>query len=186
MRLGGRFAERDRGAAAVEFALLFPIFMVLALGLIAGGTAFSKQINVTQAAREASRYGATLDIQTQPGASQAERTDAWLAAVDRAARTAAGDQGNPIGGYDYRCVAFVQTDAAGNLSAQSRHSVNGAAGASGICPSTRAASDPASRIANTSYVQVVLSVDTRFFVLFINPRLQLDAISSTPYERSAA
>src|ERR1700757_3250980 len=62
-----RRSPSDEGAAAVEFALLFPIFMVLALGIINGGLAFSRQINVTQAAREASRFGSTYDISGIPG-----------------------------------------------------------------------------------------------------------------------
>lgn len=175
-----RRARGDEGAAAVEFALLFPIFMILALGIINGGTAFSRQINVTQAAREASRYGATLDISTLPGTNQAERTDAWLTAVDSALQQAAGNSNNPVGGYDYRCVALVVTNSSGVPSNLSRYSENGGTGTTGACPSVTAAAIP-----STTYVQTVLSRDSKFFVLFINPTLHLDAVSTTPYERSA-
>jgi hypothetical protein len=47
------------------------------------------------------------------------------------------------------------------------------------CPSTNFAAIP-----GATYAQVVLSRDVQFFVLFINPKLQLDAVSTTPYEGS--
>lgn len=169
----------DSGAAAVEFALLFPIFMVLALGIITAGTAFSRQINVTQAAREASRYGATYDISgiTTGDTSFAGRTTTWLNAVDNALRQSAGSANNPIGGYDYRCVAIVVTDASGTPTNASKYSANGAGAANGACPSTSPASIP-----NATYVQTVLSRQVQFFVLFINPTIHVDAVSVTPYE----
>ena len=171
-----RRGRGDAGASAVEFALLFPIFMVLAMGIIAAGTAFSKQINVTQAAREASRYGATYDYQ-----AASLTIDQWLTAVDTAARGAAGDPNDPIGGYDYRCVALVTTDAAGSVvSAKSRHMENGGASAAGSCPTAAAPNIP-----STDYVQVVMYRKSQFFALFINPTIKLDSVSVTPYEGKA-
>ncbi len=172
-----RRAQADDGAAAVEFALLFPIFMILALGIITTGTAFSRQINVTQAAREASRYGATYDIKGIAGGTLAARTQTWITAVDNALRQSVGNVANPIGGYDYRCVAIVVTDGAGNATNASRYSENGGSPATGACPSTATAP-----IGNTTYVQTVLLRDIQFFVLFINPKIHLDAVSVTPYE----
>src|SRR5690349_16299174 len=131
-----RRTRGDEGASAVEFALIFPIFMTLALGTIAAGTAFSKQINVTQAAREASRYGATYDMLATPGGTVAD----WLTAVDSAATAAAGAANNPIGGYDYRCVAYVTTGADGHaIVTSSRHRENGGAMQDGPCPGAREA-----------------------------------------------
>ncbi len=98
-----RRSRGDAGASAVEFALLFPVFMVLAMGTIAAGTAYSKQINITQSAREGSRFGATLDIPSIGGIGP------WLAAVDEAVKGAAGNQNDPLGGYTHRCVAYVRT-----------------------------------------------------------------------------
>ncbi|MDP9181590.1 MAG: pilus assembly protein [Actinomycetota bacterium] len=173
-----RRSRDDDGAAAVEFALLFPIFMILALGLIAGGTAFSKQINVTQAAREASRYGATYDIKgITGGGNLAARTQTWMTAVDNALTQSVGNQANPIGGYDYRCVALVVTDSAGAATSSSKYMENGGSVTSGACPSTATAVIP-----SATYVQTVLLVNQQFFVLFINPKIHLDAVSVTPYE----
>jgi Flp pilus assembly protein TadG len=53
---------RDRGAAAVEFALLLPVLLLLVFGIIDFGRALNAQITLTQAARE----GARLDALGQP------------------------------------------------------------------------------------------------------------------------
>ena len=48
----------DRGAVAVEFALLLPILLLLAFGIIDFGRALNAQITLTQAAREGARLAA--------------------------------------------------------------------------------------------------------------------------------
>jgi Flp pilus assembly protein TadG len=53
---------RDRGAAAVEFALLLPLLLLLIFGIIDFGRALNAQITLTQAARE----GARLEALDQP------------------------------------------------------------------------------------------------------------------------
>jgi Flp pilus assembly protein TadG len=50
------------GAAAVEFALVFPIFVMVTFGMLTGGIAFNQQQSITRAAREGARYGATLPL----------------------------------------------------------------------------------------------------------------------------
>ena len=188
-----RRRRADEGAAAVEFALLFPIFMILALGIINGGFAFSRQINVTQAAREASRYGATYDISRIDGLSNGnagsgtfdQRAAIWIAALNSAAKTAVGNKLNPTGGYDELCVALVTY--ANNGTIDSAHSlymqddVLTPAATTG-CPHLN--TQPS--FPGSSIVQVVLSRDMKFFVLFINPTIHLDAVSNTPYEGTAA
>ena len=49
---------RDRGAAAVEFALLFPVLLLIVFGIIDFGRALNAQITLTQAAREGARLAA--------------------------------------------------------------------------------------------------------------------------------
>jgi TadE-like protein len=49
---------RDRGAVAVEFALLLPILLLLVFGMIDFGRALNYQITLTQAAREGARLAA--------------------------------------------------------------------------------------------------------------------------------
>ena len=58
MRRTRRRAENDRGAAAVEFALLLPVLMLIIFGLIDFGRALNAQITLTQAAREGARLAA--------------------------------------------------------------------------------------------------------------------------------
>jgi Flp pilus assembly protein TadG len=48
----------DRGAAAVEFALLLPLLLLIVFGLIDFGRALNAQITLTQAAREGARLAA--------------------------------------------------------------------------------------------------------------------------------
>lgn len=60
-----RNAPRDRGAAAVEFALLLPVLLLLIFGVIDFGRALNAQITLTQAARE----GARLDALGKPSAT---------------------------------------------------------------------------------------------------------------------
>jgi Flp pilus assembly protein TadG len=189
-----RRAGQDEGAAAVEFALLFPIFMILALGLINGGLAFSRQINVTQAAREASRFGATYSV------TAAGDLATWLTAVDNATCQAAGNgdacggpnTGNPIAGYDYRCVALIARLADGTIDAANTgwketysNNVNGNATTTTLPPNATTGCPSVATPdlgPNSKVVQVVLSRGVQFFVLFINPKLHLDAVSTTPYE----
>ena len=51
-------AARERGAAAVEFALLLPVLLLLVFGIIDFGRALNAQITLTQAAREGARLAA--------------------------------------------------------------------------------------------------------------------------------
>lgn len=55
-----RSRERDRGAVLVEFALVFPILMMLLVGTVSGGMVMNRRLEVSQATREAARYGATV------------------------------------------------------------------------------------------------------------------------------
>lgn len=56
-RRGGK-QPSDRGSAAVEFALLFPILLLIVFGIIDFGRALNAQITLTQAAREGARLAA--------------------------------------------------------------------------------------------------------------------------------
>lgn len=57
-RSSGAAAPRDRGAAAVEFALLLPVLLLIVFGIIDFGRALNAQITLTQAAREGARLAA--------------------------------------------------------------------------------------------------------------------------------
>ncbi|MGH8867316.1 MAG: TadE/TadG family type IV pilus assembly protein [Actinomycetes bacterium] len=56
--LARKASGREAGAAAVEFALILPILLLLVFGIIDFGRALNAQITVTQAAREGARLAA--------------------------------------------------------------------------------------------------------------------------------
>jgi TadE-like protein len=153
----------DGGAAAVEFALLSLVFFPLVIGMISAGVAFSRQSNLTQAAREASRYGSTLSFQGAGGT-----LNDWLAQVAAAARAAGGDATDPMGGYEYSCVAYLgpgtQMRQEGTEPPEP-----------GTCLPPNSALDPA-------YVQVVLRRDTDFNAIVFSPTITLTGSSVTPFE----
>ena len=66
---------RDRGAAAVEFALLLPVVLLLLFGIVDFGLALNAQITITQAAREGARLAslgtalATVQTKTMAAAT---------------------------------------------------------------------------------------------------------------------
>jgi Flp pilus assembly protein TadG len=72
--MAGRQGEhRDRGAVAVEFALLLPLLLLIVFGIVDFGRALNAQVTLTQAARE----GARLVALSQPnvvGRTQAAAT----------------------------------------------------------------------------------------------------------------
>jgi Flp pilus assembly pilin Flp len=53
------WSRQQDGAAAVEFALLLPLLVLLLFGFIQFGTAFNTRIQATNAAREAARAAVT-------------------------------------------------------------------------------------------------------------------------------
>jgi Flp pilus assembly protein TadG len=67
-----RAGAADGGAAAVEFALLLPVLLLIVFGIIDFGRALNAQITLTQAARE----GARLAAVGQPTGVVAARTQA--------------------------------------------------------------------------------------------------------------
>lgn len=60
--------QGERGAAAVEFALVLPILLVLLLGIVEFGRVFNVQVSVTNAAREGARV---MAIENDPGLAAA-------------------------------------------------------------------------------------------------------------------
>ena len=57
-----RRVRGENGAAAVEFALVLPILVIVVLGVITGGMSYSNAIGVENAVREGARFGATGDV----------------------------------------------------------------------------------------------------------------------------
>jgi len=89
-----RLLSDERGAAAVEFALVFPLLIVLLFGIIEFGAMYNAQLMVTGAAREGARSMAvTGDAATAKLATIDAATGVALTASDivvSAATCAAG------------------------------------------------------------------------------------------------
>lgn len=64
-----RAQGRDRGSAAVEFALVAPILLSLVVGIVEFSYTYNLQISVTQAAREAARTMAIKNNQADAKAA---------------------------------------------------------------------------------------------------------------------
>jgi Flp pilus assembly protein TadG len=56
----GRRRAKGRGQSLVEFAIILPVFLLIAYGVIDFGLAFDASIGISNAAREGAREGATL------------------------------------------------------------------------------------------------------------------------------
>ena len=123
---------RDDGAAAVEFALLFPIFFMVCIGTITFGFAFERWISVTQAAREASRFAATYPNPDDP---------TWAADVLLVAKENAGITAETPSESYFVCVRY--TAAATNVA-----TAQGTL-APATCPADSLAELPDSRVALT-------------------------------------
>ena len=72
----------ERGAVAVEFALILPLLVMLVFGIVDFGRAYNAQITLTQAAREGARMAA---LETALGYN-----DATVAAKTATAATGLG------------------------------------------------------------------------------------------------
>jgi TadE-like protein len=65
MRLIGRLRPRTRGQALVEFALVFPLFLLLLMTLIVFGLYVFYNQQLSNAAREAARFAAVHSVTSQ-------------------------------------------------------------------------------------------------------------------------
>lgn len=54
-----RTRRDERGAVALEFALIMPLLVMLMMGITTAGLSYSHSIGLTNAVREGARYGAT-------------------------------------------------------------------------------------------------------------------------------
>src|SRR6266496_3369090 len=104
MRSPGRNRD-ERGAALVEMALCLPLLVALLVGIVSGGTGYSRKISLDTASRDGARYGATLPV-TSPYTTLAG-TSQWLSAVaDVVEKSALNDLKAGTAGRSI-CVAYV-------------------------------------------------------------------------------
>ncbi|GAA4802570.1 hypothetical protein GCM10025786_01380 [Nocardioides caeni] len=87
----GVVARRDvRGAAAVEFALIMPILLILVFGIISYGYMLSFRQAISQGAAEGARAAA---VSQDPGSQESDAIDALNEALDSYGVTCAGPDG---------------------------------------------------------------------------------------------
>jgi len=86
-----RSRRRERGAALIEAALVLPILLLLTMGIWSTARAWNLNNTLEHAAREAARFGATIDPwddSTSPGEILAiANADMAAAAIDTTAVT---------------------------------------------------------------------------------------------------
>ena len=73
-----KFRQADEGQALVEMALVLPMLLLLAFGVVAVGRVVQAQMGVNAVAREAARVAALAE---EPGAAQARGLAAGYAAA---------------------------------------------------------------------------------------------------------
>ena len=92
----------ESGAEIVEFALAFPLLLLVVLGIVDFGFLFQKYLVVTDAAREGARIADMPDYEANLTANVTDRIDQYLGAagLTDAGRTVAvtGPTGVSIGG----------------------------------------------------------------------------------------
>ena len=100
--LRGRGSRRDdeSGASLVEFALVLPVFLMLVLGMMTGGLAYSRKLSVSQAVREGARYGATLPFTPAT-------PSAWLDKVASVTRASGDGELASTKPGQFLCVAYI-------------------------------------------------------------------------------
>jgi hypothetical protein len=87
----------ESGAAVVEMAFIFGLLVMLLVGVVTSAIAFGQKNQIENAAREASRYAATLPTKdTTQGA--------WLETVRQVAQSAAQGNLDPTVDGQYICI----------------------------------------------------------------------------------
>lgn len=107
-----RMASSDRGASALEFALVVPILLVLVMGIIEFGFMFQAQLALTHAAREGARMAAVDKYDAAKVVNQAYPVTPAIATVPSPPSSAAS--GDPISvtlsyDYDWQVLPFPGT-----------------------------------------------------------------------------
>jgi len=76
-----RTDSHERGAAMVEFALVLPLVLMLTFGAVSTALVYNHKIDLTHAAREGARYGATLPRDQCLGSPNPCGTSTWAQVV---------------------------------------------------------------------------------------------------------
>ena len=155
--------HRDQwGTAAVEFALVVPILLMLLLGIITFGIAYSQSVALNNTAREGARFGAT-----------SANTTAWAGDVEQRVKDlyfdASHDFGNQSG--DEICTALVKVGTASPLRTSG-------------CTIASAPATPAGAVDGTCVVKVWIHQDVQLLWGLGSATKQITARSVALYDRT--
>mgnify|MGYP006294202125 CR=1 FL=1 len=99
MRRRSRLGQRDKGAVALEFALIVPLLLILSMAIIEFGRAYNVVISLQGAAREGARVLALGNLEPDLAAVDAAVQGATTFSIDTITPTpctAAGGQANVV------------------------------------------------------------------------------------------
>ncbi len=169
-------SESERGVAIVEIAIVLPVVMCLVLGMFSGGIAYNRKISMVTAAREGSRYGATLPVSNFPTG-----LNGWLASVADAVEKNATNDIDVHGGTGTICVAYVHPSgtAADDRTTKLVRTTAGDTVTTGSDCFADGRPDP-----DEPRVQVSTGRTTRLEAVFFARNLQLSANALTHFEAS--
>ncbi len=95
-----RSRREERGASAVEFALIVPVIILLLMGTVSTGLTYNDHVSLTNAAREGARYGAAADI----------TSSSWAASVQTRIQEVYFNAAGTAPTDDQICVQLVKAD----------------------------------------------------------------------------
>lgn len=168
----GARARSERGAAALEFALVLPVVVMLVLGAVTGGLAYSKAIGVQNAVREGARFGAT-----------ANNSATWAADVVSRVRATQFDDGTTTATSSTSVCVQLLTAPATVL--RSQCSIGADGGPALAMPATTAyPAVPAGTAAGTCLVRVVAARDFEINLVVASFGSTLKRGAVAQYERT--
>lgn len=156
----------ESGASLVEFALVLPVFMMVVLGMLTGGLAYSRKLSIAQGVREGARFGATLPI------TASLPVDSWLTRVAGLAESSSDGELTATKPGQFVCVAYVPASG----SPRRRQEVGGSVA---FTNATCIANDGR---AGEARVQVVASRTSKLEALVFSQDLTLDSHAVARFE----
>lgn len=169
-----RRLKGERGAAMVEFALILPIVIMIALGILSGGTQYQRKLSLSNGSREGARYAATLPLDNFAS------LNAWLDDVATVAAGAADDGLPTTASGRVVCVAYVYPNGTSLSDRTTRRQITGTA--SPVYSNSTCFSD--SRPANERRVQVLLERSGSLDAGFVSVGLTLTGKGVARFEAS--
>jgi hypothetical protein len=163
----------DRGGILVEFGLVVPIFVMVILGAVTTGLGYNTNNSLNNGAREADRYGATLDIDGD--------LHTWLGLVaDAAVLSTSGEISEGVESREI-CVAYVHPEGTAPTDSTTALLRDGA----GEVIASGATCFDDGRASSERRVQVLLGRDAEIQAVVFETSIGLEATAVVRYERSS-